>query len=113
MIYPDLKKLAYTIKVVTLWYRAPELLIGVKNYTEMVDIWSLGCFFAELFIGKTLFPGNKEMQQMALIWDVCGTPEPTKFDHWKYVKPVIRDDLLKHKKPRRLREFLKEKNVSG
>lgn len=50
---------------------------------------------------------------MALIWDVCGSPEPSKFDLWKYVKPAIRDDLMKHKKPRRLREFLKEKNTSG
>jgi cyclin-dependent kinase 12/13 len=62
VIYPEIRKLNYTYKVVTLWYRAPELLLGLRNYDEKIDIWSLGCFFAELFIGKTLFPGEKEEQ---------------------------------------------------
>lgn len=45
------KKEQYTNKVVTLWYRAPELLLGARNYSDTVDIWSLGCVFAELFLG--------------------------------------------------------------
>ena len=40
---------SYTSKVVTLWYRAPELLIGLKKYTSKVDVWSLGCVISELF----------------------------------------------------------------
>jgi serine/threonine protein kinase len=60
VIYPDIKWLNYTYKVVTLWYWAPELLLGLWNYDAWIDIWSLGCLFAELFIGKTLFPGDIE-----------------------------------------------------
>lgn len=45
----------YTYKVVTLWYRAPELLLGCKSYNHKVDIWSIGCVFAELLTGDVLF----------------------------------------------------------
>ena len=54
VIYPEIRNINYTIKVVTLWYRAPELLLASKNYNEKVDIWSLGCFFTELFLGKNV-----------------------------------------------------------
>jgi cyclin-dependent kinase 2 len=48
----------YTHEVVTLWYRAPEILLGAKEYSTPIDIWSIGCIFAEL-IGRTpLFPGE-------------------------------------------------------
>ena len=45
------KYLQYTTRVVTLWYRAPELLVGFKNYSFAVDMWSMGCVFAELVTG--------------------------------------------------------------
>ncbi len=48
--YPGDKKAVYTNRVVTLWYRAPELLLGARNYSDTVDTWSLGCVFAELFL---------------------------------------------------------------
>ncbi len=48
----------YTNRVVTLWYRAPELLMGESHYTTSVDMWSVGCIFAELLIGDPLFRGN-------------------------------------------------------
>jgi len=60
VIYPEKYWLNYTYKVVTLWYRAPELLLEIRNYTDAVDIWSVGCLFAELFIGAILFPGDKD-----------------------------------------------------
>lgn len=44
-----------TYKVVTLWYRAPELLLGYKAYTDKIDVWSLGCVVAEFFTGEVLF----------------------------------------------------------
>jgi cyclin-dependent kinase 12/13 len=52
----------YTYRVVTLWFRAPELLYGQRNYGFSVDCWSLGCIFAELILGKgrALFNGGKE-----------------------------------------------------
>jgi serine/threonine protein kinase len=45
-------------RVVTLWYRAPELLFGSTKYTNKIDMWSLGCIFAELLIGSPLFAGD-------------------------------------------------------
>ena len=65
----------YTYKVVTLCYRAPELLLGSKNYGTEVDIWSAGCVFAELLTGNILFFVNgKEKDQINKIFSLCGTP---------------------------------------
>ncbi|OUM65254.1 hypothetical protein PIROE2DRAFT_60173 [Piromyces sp. E2] len=50
--------------VVTLWYRAPELLLGEKNYTKAIDMWSIGCIFAELVNKAPLFPGTTEIEQI-------------------------------------------------
>ncbi len=58
-----------TKKVVTLWYRAPELLIENKNYKKAVDAWSVGCIIAELLRnGQPLFQGNSEVHQFQLIY---------------------------------------------
>ena len=62
-----------TSVVVTLWYRSPEVLMGL-SYATPVDIWSCGCIFAELFLRKPLFPGGYEMDQLSKIFDVIGTP---------------------------------------
>jgi len=61
--------------VVTLWYRAPEILLGWRNYTYASDIWSVGCILAELWGRRTLFPGDSEIDQLHRIFRVCGTPE--------------------------------------
>ncbi|KAL6756821.1 cyclin dependent kinase [Haematococcus lacustris] len=61
-------------EVVTIWYRAPELLMGSKVYTAAVDIWSVGCIFAELTSIKPLLPGLKEIDQLNRIFQLCGTP---------------------------------------
>jgi len=50
----------FTHEVVTLWYRAPDILLGSKNYSTSVDIWSVGCIFAEIVNRKALFAGNNE-----------------------------------------------------
>ena len=67
-------KVPFTNKVVTLWYRPPELLLGETDYDEKVDIWSAGCILAELLLGKALFPGTSEMDQLSLIFKMIGTP---------------------------------------
>eukprot|EP01071_Lankesteria_metandrocarpae_P009795 Lankesteria_metandrocarpae@DN5248_c0_g1_i1.p4 len=65
-----------TPKVVTLWYRAPELLYGASMYHNRIDSWAVGCIFAELLSGgKPLFPGMGELDQLARIFEVCGTPD--------------------------------------
>ena len=47
-----------SLTVGTKWYKAPELIIGVKTYTKAVDVWSLGCLFAELYLLEPIFPGG-------------------------------------------------------
>ncbi|CAO2646147.1 Cyclin-dependent kinase 3 [Lemmus lemmus] len=64
----------YTHEVVTLWYRAPEILLGSKFYSTAVDLWSIGCIFAEMVTGKPLFPGDSEIDQLFQIFRILGTP---------------------------------------
>jgi len=66
---------AYTHEVVTLWYRAPEVLLGTKYYTTTVDMWSVGCIFAEMLTSKPLFPGDSEIDQLFRIFRTLGTPD--------------------------------------
>ncbi|GKT24897.1 Cell division control protein 2 homolog [Aduncisulcus paluster] len=68
---------AYTHEVVTLWYRAPEILLGGKNYSTQVDIWSVGCIFAEMASGQPLFPGDSEVGELISIFRCLGTPNET------------------------------------
>lgn len=65
-----------TTNVVTLWYRAPELLFGAKQYNIAVDMWSTGCMFGELLYHRPLMPGKHEEHQCHLICDLLGTPKP-------------------------------------
>lgn len=55
------KKHPLTSRVVTLWYRAPELLLGATDYGATIDLWSVGCILAELFTGKPIMPGRTEV----------------------------------------------------
>lgn len=65
---------SYTHEVVTLWYRAPDVLMGSRKYSTPVDIWSVGCIFAEMVNGRPLFPGNADQDQLQKIFKVLGTP---------------------------------------
>ncbi|CAB0043584.1 unnamed protein product [Trichogramma brassicae] len=65
----------FTHEVVTLWYRAPEILLGSKLYSTAVDVWSLGCIFIEMGNKKALFPGDSEIDQLFKIFRVLGTPD--------------------------------------
>jgi len=65
---------SYTHEVVTLWYRAPEILLGSKLYSTPVDIWSIGCIFAELVTKNPLFPGDSEIDELFRIFRTLGTP---------------------------------------
>eukprot|EP01017_Pseudomicrothorax_dubius_P046744 TRINITY_DN827_c0_g1_i1.p1 TRINITY_DN827_c0_g1~~TRINITY_DN827_c0_g1_i1.p1 ORF type:complete len:304 (-),score=99.58 TRINITY_DN827_c0_g1_i1:196-1107(-) len=64
----------YTHEVVTLWYRAPEILLGQKVYSTPVDIWSVGCIFAELAQKRPIFVGDSEIDQIFKIFRILGTP---------------------------------------
>lgn len=63
-----------TPKVVTLWYRAPELLLGSKEQTVAIDMWSVGCIFGELLAHRPLLPGRSDVHQIELIIEMFGTP---------------------------------------
>lgn len=64
----------YTKEVVTLWYRAPELLLGATEYSTPVDLWSVGCIFAEIISKRALFDGDSEQDQIRKIFRLMGTP---------------------------------------
>lgn len=62
------------LQVVTLWYRAPEILLGGRAYSTGVDMWSVGCIFAEMCTRKPLFPGDSEIDEIFKIFRILGTP---------------------------------------
>lgn len=64
----------YTHEIVTLWYRAPEVLLGSPRYACPVDIWSIGCIFAEMATRKPLFQGDSEIDQLFRMFRILKTP---------------------------------------
>ncbi|CAL5213729.1 unnamed protein product [Lathyrus oleraceus] len=64
----------FTHEVVTLWYRAPEILLGSRHYSTPVDVWSVGCIFAEMINQRPLFPGDSEIDELFKIFRITGTP---------------------------------------
>ena len=86
-----------TNKVITLWYRPPELLLGATRYTAGVDKWSVGCILAELLLGRPLFTAKTELEQLRVIFNATGTPSATRWPahrqlpHYKTMMP--RDEL--------------------
>ena len=64
----------YTHEVVTLWYRAPEILLGANEYSTPIDMWSVGCIMAELVKRSPLFLGDSEIDQLYKIFRTLGTP---------------------------------------
>ncbi|KAF2944350.1 hypothetical protein DAI22_02g135900 [Oryza sativa Japonica Group] len=72
-----------TSRVVTLWYRAPELLLGATDYGVGIDLWSAGCLLAEMFSGRPLMPGRTEIEQLSRIFTLCGSPPD---DYWRKMR---------------------------
>lgn len=70
---------SYTHEVVTLWYRAPDVLLGSRHYSTPVDMWSIGCIFAEMVNGAPLFTGTSEKTQLDTIFRHLGTPTEATF----------------------------------
>ena len=62
--------------VATRWYRAPELMLSLHEYTQAIDLWSVGCIFGEMLARRQLFPGKNYVHQLQLIMTVLGTPSP-------------------------------------
>ncbi|KAJ1370105.1 hypothetical protein KIN20_031757 [Parelaphostrongylus tenuis] len=102
----------YTNRVITLWYRPPELLLGDEHYGPAIDVWSIGCILGEFFTRKPLFQGNNEAAQLDLISKVCGTPCSSV---WPDVEKMPLYNTLKSKKQymRCLREEFAQLVPSG
>lgn len=85
----------YTSWVVTMWYRAPELLLGTDSYNQAVDIWSVGCILAELILREPLFCGKNEMDQLEKIFAVLGNPSEQTWPGWLSLKLAAKVPLNK------------------
>jgi len=85
----------FSHEVVTLWYRAPDVLLGSTKYSTQIDMWSAGCIFAEMATGRPLFPGPNAKEQIETVFKVMGTPDP---NVWPGVRelPEYRDDWPIH-----------------
>lgn len=102
-LYSSEESRPYTNKVITLWYRPPELLLGEERYTPAIDVWSCGCILGELFTKKPIFQANQELAQLELISRMCGSPCPAV---WPDVIKLPYFNTMKPKKQyrRKLRE---------
>ncbi|KAI7954978.1 hypothetical protein MJO28_005378 [Puccinia striiformis f. sp. tritici] len=79
--------------VVTLWYRAPELLLGAESYTTAIDLWSIGCIFAELILREPIFPGAGEIDQIGKIFKLLGRPTDEIWPGFKSLPNALKFDL--------------------
>ncbi|KAK9702687.1 Protein kinase domain [Popillia japonica] len=103
----------YTHQVATRWYRAPELLYGSRMYTPSVDLWAVGCIIAEMLTRKPLFPGETDIEQLAIVLHTLGTPTEDTWPglqelpdynkisfstaaglDWKEILPGVDDDII-------------------
>ncbi|VDM20691.1 unnamed protein product [Hydatigera taeniaeformis] len=102
----------YTEVVVTLWYRAVELLLGSKSYSTPIDLWSVGCIFAEFLLQRPLFPGKGEVDQINMIFRDLGTPNER---IWPGVTqlPGMRNGVFTEYPYNQLRRRFTEKQISG
>lgn len=102
----------YTNRVITLWYRPPELLLGAERYGPEVDIWSVGCLVIEMLCrGKrsAAFPGCDEADQIDKIFKVCGLPDNAGYPEWRNL-PLAKSVKVEqyHEGPDRLKETFPE-----
>ncbi|XP_027942143.1 probable serine/threonine-protein kinase At1g54610 [Vigna unguiculata] len=93
-----------TNRVVTLWYRAPELLLGSTDYGYSIDLWSAGCLLAEMFVGRPIMPGRTEVEQIQMIFKLCGSPSE---DYFKKLKLTTSYRPTHHYKPTYQENFSK------
>jgi cyclin-dependent kinase 12/13 len=104
----------FTNKVITLWYRPPELLMGETQYGAWVDMWSAGCILAEITLGKPILMGKTEREQLALIFDLVGTPTKETWEGHEDLK-LLRSGEMSIGKPRKsqLRKKYEKKGKMG
>lgn len=109
-----------TNRVITLWYRPPEVLLGADNYGPEVDVWGIGCIFAELFLGKAAFSGSDEISQLEAIaiglsHEQSKPEEPFKdfsnLPWYNLIPQTLKTDYQPQSNTTNLRSRLKETNI--
>jgi len=103
---------SYTHEVVTLWYRAPDVLMGSRKYSTPVDIWSVGCVFAEMVNGLPLFTGTTQESQLETIFRYLGTPDDSTFPGMSEL-PEARADLPVYPTPASLQSLVPNLEANG
>lgn len=106
----EMKRL--TNRVITLWYRPPELLLGAVEYGPKIDMWSVGCIIAEMFRRSGFLKGANELMQLDLIFKVAGHPTKESWPNIHKKCPSWKNyekQALEHPMPRRLREVLRDR----
>ena len=96
----------YTNRVVTLWYRPPELLLGERNYGPAVDLWGAGCIMAEMWTRSPIMQGNTDQHQLTLIAQLCGAITPEVWPNVENLDLYNKIELPRGSK-RRVKERLK------
>ena len=96
----------YTNRVVTLWYRPPELLLGERNYGPPIDMWGAGCIMAEMWTRSPIMQGSSEQHQLTLISQLCGSITPDVFHGVENLDAYSKVELPKGQK-RKVKERLK------
>jgi|UniRef100_A0A7S2XNB2 serine/threonine protein kinase len=105
----EMKRL--TNRVITLWYRPPELLLGCMQYSTQIDMWSYGCIVAEMFRRSGLLKGGNEATQLDLIFRTCGHPTLEDWPNINHMCPLWKNYAPKPGEtpyPRRIREAVKQ-----
>ncbi len=99
--------------VVTLWYRPIELLLGCRQYSSKIDMWSVGCIIAEMFRRSGLLKGHDEASQLNLIFNTCGHPTQAEWPNIREICPLWRnfEPRSNELKPNKLDEVLKERLI--
>ena len=97
----DICNVTLSDEICTIYYRPPEVLLGNNKYTSCVDLWSIGCIFAELIIGSPLFAGESEIGQLYEIFKILGTPNQQNYPnisnlpHYRTTFPVWKTNKLR------------------
>jgi cell division cycle 2-like protein len=103
----------YTQEVVTLWYRAPELLLGETDYSTAIDVWSMGCIFGEIIGRKPLFPGEGESDQVSKIAKLLGAPSESNWPEFSKLPNATKFNWTAYPKSSKLRDRFPPRSFTG
>ena len=104
---------SYTHEVVTLWYRAPDVLMGSRKYSTPVDVWSVGCILAEMANGRPLIAGTSEADQLDRIFKLLGTPTVTDYPGIVELPEYSMGSFPQYPPPRSISSLVPSLDING